>query len=197
MTVDNPASWSDRYSSDHIPWDLGGAHPELVKRLAADPSLGRGAVGTAYVPGCGRGHDALALAGAGWTVTASDFAPALLEPLTAALSPLGGVFLLGDSLEMEGEFDLWFDHTFFCAIPPHRRSEYGKVAATNVAPGGGLVSIVFPIGRPPEEGGPPFGMSTADLDQALGSQFELLHDDPAAHAGRRSWAHRWAEWRRS
>ena len=197
VTVDNPTSWSDRYDAAHTPWDLDGAHPELANRLSRDPSLGAGSVTTAYVPGCGRGHDAVALARAGWKVTASDFAPSLAEPVARALSPFGGEFVLGDSLAVDGHYDLWFDHTFFCAIPPHRRNEYGAAAASGVTPGGLVISIVFPVGRPASEGGPPFGMSTADLNAALGPEFELSADDAAAHAGRRSWPHRWAVWQRT
>ena len=68
------ADWAARYEEEHTPWDLGAPHPALAAELEKD-LLGRRRCGhdaRAFVPGCGRGHDALALAKAGWVVTAMD-----------------------------------------------------------------------------------------------------------------------------
>ncbi len=196
MTVSDSTAWSDSYHNDRTPWDLGEAHPELRRRLAIDSGLGCGSVGTAYVPGCGRGHDAVALADAGWRVIASDFAPAVATEVSRLLAPSGGEFLLGDSLRFGGPVDLWFDHTFFCAIPPARRDEYGMAATRAVRPGGRVVSIVFPVGPSDLDTGPPFSMTTSDLTVALGSAFVTLEDDEVTRPVGRRGRHRWAAWRR-
>lgn len=192
----DPEAWSRSYRQGTAPWDLGGPHPELEARLAADPTLGTGALGSAYVPGCGRGHDAVALANVGWRVTAVDFAGAVAPDVSAALAPLGGRFQLGDALAAAEPTDLWFDHTFFCAIDPDRRLEYGSVAAANVRPGGLLVSIVFPLGLALKQSGPPYGMSTSAVSSVLGAKFELVADEHAAQPACRRSSHRWAAWRR-
>ena len=153
-------------------------------------------MGTAYVPGCGRGHDAVALAEAGWHVIASDFAQAVEAEVSGLLAPFGGEFWLGDSLRFKRPVDLWFDHTFFCAIPPARRDEYGRAAFGAVKSGGRLVSIVFPVGRSQLEGGPPFSMTTADLTGVLGRAFVPHEDAEATQPAGRRWRHRWTAWRR-
>ena len=107
-------AWNVRYELGTIPWDLGRAHPELETRLALDPSLGLGTVGTALVPGAGTGHDAAALAQAGWHVTAIDIAPAVESALLRRLQADHSSVVIGDSLALDvnDPFDLVFDHTF-------------------------------------------------------------------------------------
>ena len=188
--------WSSRYTGETTPWDLGRAHPELVKRLAVE--LTPIASARAFVPGCGRGHDALAIAKAGWTVTALDYAEQLRPELDARMSRGGGEAVIGDAFTYAGgPFDLVFDHTFFCAIEPTRRREFGELLDRVTEPGARLASVVFPIGRPASDGGPPWGIETGDLSVALGVAWELVIDEPAINPSGRGWSARWAEWVRA
>ncbi len=189
---DLASSWSIRYAMSQTPWDLGEPHAELVTRLAADPGLGTGEPGRVLVPGCGSGYDAEALADAGWTVTALDFAASAQNLVETKLGDRGA-FVLGDLFEYQptNPFDLVFDHTCFCAIDPERRPEYGNAAARWLKPNGRFVSIVFPMGKPVELGGPPHAMATDDLRVALGPAFEMVTDDEADCSGRR-WETQWA-----
>ena len=150
-------AWNARYELGTTPWDLGRAHPELETRLALDPSLGLGFVGTALVPGAGTGHDAAALAQAGWHVTAIDIAPAVESALLRRLHADHSSVVIGDSLglDVDDPFDLVFDHTFFCALDPGDRGRFGAMVDRVLGRSGALISIVFPIGRPASEGGPP------------------------------------------
>lgn len=192
MSTPRASDWAARYTQDHTPWDLGDAHPELAARLSTGAL---GAPGRAFVPGCGRGHDAAALAGAGWDVVALDYAPSLEEPLTRRMNAVGGRAVIGDAFTYDGgPFDLIFDHTFFCAIPPERRHDLGRLATDLVEPGGRFISVVFPIGR--REPGPPWGVTVAMLDEALGEEWSLRSDEPARNPPGRRWAARWAEWER-
>lgn len=185
-----PDDWNARYTDADTPWDLGDAHPELVRRL---PELGE--PGTAFIGGAGRAHDALALARHGWEVVATDWAPDAAGA-AAELERLGSRYIVTDSLAFDdGRFDLIFEHTFFCAIDPELRLRYGAMANRLLAPGGHLAAIVFPIGKQEAAGGPPWGISTAILTTALGSRFELVTDEPVTLRGRSVWEERWAVWR--
>jgi len=82
------ANWSFRYLMNNTPWDLGEPAPELIRRLETDPGLG-GRIGRVLVPGCGRGYVAVALAEAGWQVTAVDVATAIESDVAARLSSVG------------------------------------------------------------------------------------------------------------
>ncbi|MDH4117412.1 MAG: TPMT family class I SAM-dependent methyltransferase [Acidimicrobiia bacterium] len=183
--------WSLRYAAGNTPWDMRRAHPELTRRLELDPTLGTGRVGTALVPGSGHGHDAAALAGAGWDVTAVDFALGM-----APVSHHGVEFREANVFDIDGVFDLMFDHTFFCALDPSERMRFGGLARRVVRAGGHVVSIVFPIGRPLESCGPPFPMEVDHVSRVLGGEFELVAESAPFTTGRRAWPHVWAHWTR-
>ncbi len=190
-------AWNARYELGATPWDLGRAHPELETRLALDPSLGLGVVGTALVPGAGTGHDAAALAQAGWRVTAIDIAPAVEPALLRRLQADNGSVEIGDSLDLDADaFDLVFDHTFFCAIDPSERGRFGEMVDRVLGRSGSLISIVFPIGRPASEGGPPWGIEDQDLATALGESFVLAEKGAPMRVPGRRWAHEWTRWTR-
>lgn len=59
----------------------------------------------------------------------------------------------------EGKFDVVFDYTFFCAMPPSRRPDWAKQMKDLVKPGGKLVCLEFPLGKPAHTEGPPWGVT--------------------------------------
>lgn len=191
-------AWNARYELGTAPWDLGRAHPELETRLALDPSLGLGSVGTVLVPGAGTGHDAAALAQAGWRVVAVDFAPAVEAALLRRLEADRGSVVIGDALEMDDDtaFDLVFDHAFFCALDPGARPRFGEMVDRVLVRSGALISIVFPIGRPASDGGPPWGVDIDDVAAALGDSFTLAEGGARSRLPGRRWQHAWTRWTR-
>ncbi len=189
--------WSLRYSSGNIPWDMRRPDPELSRRLVLDPSLGLPRVGRVLVPGCGLGHDALALAEAGWEIVAVDFASAVAPGVRKRIEAVGGTFLHDDALTLgERKFDVVFDHTFFCAVDPSARPQFGSMVGRVLRIGGSLVSIVFPVGREPGDSGPPHPMEVGDVTDVLGPGFRLAEQSEPFRTGRRAWSHVWARWDR-
>ena len=71
--------WETRYQAGEMAWELGQAAPSLMQWFHAQPE----ASGHVTVLGCGRAHDAIALAVAGFDVTAIDFAPTALAAVRA------------------------------------------------------------------------------------------------------------------
>lgn len=191
-------AWSARYEIGSIPWDLGRAHPELETRLALDPALGTGSVGSVLVPGAGTGHDAAALAQAGWGVTAIDIAPAVEGALLGRLEAERASVVIGDALDVEVDtpFDLVFDHTFFCSLDPVDRPRFGAMVDRALTHSGSLVSVVFPLGKPPSDGGPPWGFTTTDMANALGEQFALEEEGGHMRLAGRRWPYAWTRWKR-
>jgi len=196
--VPDAQTWSARYELGSIPWDLGRAHPELEARLAVDATLGLGTVGSVLVPGAGTGHDARALAAAGWDTTALDFAPGAERALQNRLSGFDAHVVIGDALgwRTDRSFDLVFDHTFFCALDPDVRTGFGAMVDQVLSETGSVVSVVFPLGKPSSHGGPPWGFAPADVDEVLGSGFELVESSLAETTPGRRWPHVWARWNR-
>lgn len=194
-----PIDWHKRYEERDTPWDLGSAHPDLAARIARGelrPARGRE---RALVPGCGRGHDALALARAGYRVTALDLVDATGGALGRELAALDSELLIGDALAHRAAvpYDLVFEHTFFCALDPRLRPAWGELVEHALAPEGRLCALVFPVGKPESEGGPPFGTLTSHLAAVL-PKLRLSKDEPVGRsAEKRAWPERWAEFVRA
>ncbi|KAB5554974.1 S-adenosyl-L-methionine-dependent methyltransferase [Coniochaeta sp. 2T2.1] len=60
----------------------------------------------------------------------------------------------------EGGFDLVFDYTFFCALPPEARPKWAKRMSGLLNPDTGrLICLEWPLGKDPSMGGPPWGLT--------------------------------------
>jgi methyl halide transferase len=171
--VSHPSFWEDLYRRRGDGWELGGPAPELVAFLEASPPP-RGRVA---VPGCGRGHDARHLAGAGYEAIGFDFARDAVEAAQAleARARTGARFEQRDIFTLAHDYANGFDgvweYTCFCAIDPARRPEYVRTLARIIRPGGWLLACFYPI-RPPA-GGPPFSVSRAEVRRLFGAPFHV------------------------
>ncbi len=191
--------WGERYAAGSTPWDLGRPHPELLARLGSGALAPPFEGARALVAGAGRGHDAGALAQAGWHVTALELVPALAPDLAQRVGAEGTV-VIADALAWRGatDFQLVFEHTFFCALEPELRPRWGELVRSALARDATalLAAVVFPIGKPPQLGGPPFGVESSQLAAALGDGARVLTDEPVQHGvSRRSYPERWLELR--
>ena len=175
-TVDSPEFWEGRYRDGRTAWDIGCPAPPLQEWLGAKAHVPHHR-GRALVLGCGRGHDAIALAAAGYEVVAVDFAASAIEAVRERASRLvldvrcieRDAFELGP--EFDRSFDLVFEHTFLSALRPQRRREYVALVARLTEPGGLLLGIFF-TGHDPE--GPPFGISPDELRKLLEADFDEI-----------------------
>lgn len=156
--------WESCYLEGATPWDKGIASPPLTEWVTKNSPTGR-----ALVPGCGIGHDVAMLAAKGVNAHGLDLAPTAIRRAQVAYPALQQRFHLGDLLkwhETEASgYDLIFEHTCLCALPPAMRTSYADAVLKLLKPGGKLVGIWFinPEMDPGEEG-PPFGISTRELD---------------------------------
>jgi hypothetical protein len=58
---------------------------------------------------------------------------------------------------------------------PTLRKQWAERMAKLIAPGTGLlVCLEYPLFRPAESGGPPFGIKSEDYDALLGENFEKV-----------------------
>jgi len=174
--------WNRRYQIGGIPWEKGAPAPPLLEWLQACGPLH----GNVLVPGCGYGHDVRAIAAAApdAKVIGLDISPLAIE--RARQFPLAGqeAYELGDLFNLarcfSGKFQWAFEHTCFCAIDPERRPDYVHVIAGALRSGGFLLAIFFlnswDEGEEPAEGGPPFGVSIAELDQLFGPVFDRIDE---------------------
>ena len=174
-------------------WDRGGVPGALGDYLRQHPRGGR-----ALVPGCGSGYEIRAFEAAGWDVLGLDFSPAAVQRARAVLGPLADRVTEGDyfthPLGAAG-FELVYERTFLCALPPDTWPAYARRLAQLVRPGGVLCGYFF-FG--PEDEPPPYPIAPADLAALLGPAFARVADAAVTdslplYAGKE----RWQVWRRS
>lgn len=189
-----PEFWSVRYAAERTPWDLHGVPQALhafIRRMAT-----RGRV---LIPGCGSGYEVRAFHHAGYDVSAIDFSPVAIEQAQRVLGPLASKVQLGDFFSHDlGErpFDLIYERTFLCSMPPARWPDYAARVAQLLVPGGQLVGI-FLYGTPADP--PPFPMSDAQAAELFSTGFELCRSEslPASLSVFEGMEERWQEWRRT
>ena len=103
------------------------------------------------VPGCGRGHEAVALAKAGFEVTAIDFAASAVEHLQTELQSQGlraNVIQADLFTFCESEpFDAIYEQTCLCAIDPSQWETYQQLLACWLRPSGKLLALFMQSGQ--------------------------------------------------
>lgn len=134
------------YEAD-APWDTGVSPPELV---AVVEGPGAPTPGRVLELGCGTGTNAIYLARHGWDVVAVDLVDRAvrLAGEKAAAADVAVRFLRGDvtqldDLDAPGPFDLFFDLSCYCGIPPHRRDAFAAGLSERAAPGARLLMFGY------------------------------------------------------
>ncbi|MCB9642146.1 MAG: methyltransferase domain-containing protein [Myxococcales bacterium] len=190
--------WQDAWSTGDTPWDAGGAAPALEDLLREATDLPKGRV---LVPGCGSGYDGLAWGRAGYEVTALDLVELAVERFRQLRDQSGVSAQQVDAIcadfftfEPPQPFDVIWDYTFLCALPPEMRAAWAEKMSRLVAKDGELITLIFPI-RPDDGNGPPFAMSTELVSSLLSPYFTnvAMYAVPRSHPARqgREWLARW------
>lgn len=142
----------------------------------------------ALVPGCGGGYDVQLFASYGYDAYGLDASKIAVDKAEQHLRAQGkeqtyklqsiqngrgeACFLLADffrddflAATHEGvhpskprTFDIIYDYTFLCALPPPLRPRWAARMSQLLAPGGILICTEYPLGKDPRLGGPPFGV---------------------------------------
>ncbi|KAH7025870.1 S-adenosyl-L-methionine-dependent methyltransferase [Microdochium trichocladiopsis] len=77
----------------------------------------------------------------------------------------------GGGGEKDVKFDLIFDYTFGCALPPSARPQWAnRLSSLLLRPGGRLVCLEFPSTKSPDEPGPPWAMPPGVYERYLGGR---------------------------
>ena len=193
--------WEHCYREHDTGWDLRGMTPPLQALLASGflATLGLPQRPRVLVPGCGRGHDLRAFAAAGCEVTGVDLVPTACAEAREllALNRVEATVLCRDLFgllpELAGRFDLVYEYTCFCAIPPYLRSAYARTIGGVLKPAGAWLALVYPM-LPERAGkdGPPFLVTEADVRTTVGAVLTIETDfAPQVSVERRHGAERW------
>jgi len=145
--------WENRYQQGTTGWDRGEASPNLLYWL--DNELLNPC--RILIPGCGNGHEVIALAERGFDVVALDIAPTPVANLRKALQErqLNAEIIQTDffTYEPNKPVDAIYEQTSLCALPPDRWASYEKCLYQWLKPNGKLFAQFM---QTDEQGGPPF-----------------------------------------
>ena len=184
-----PEFWDIRYARGETPWDFHGV-PAALKAF-----LKTSAAGHVLIPGCGLAYEVRAFHEAGWKVTAIDFSPVAVERARSELGVLANRVVQADFFEHDfgsQRFDVIYERTFLCALPPDLWPAYVKRMIQLLRPSGKLAGI-FLYGDQAEP--PPYPLTPAKASELLGKHFSLIKTVPVTDslplfAGNE----RWQEW---
>jgi SAM-dependent methyltransferase len=140
--------WQQRFEQRQTPWDRGAPGPQLAHWLA-DGSLARGQ--RVAVPGCGSGHDVLALAAAGVDVIGIDYAAAAVALTRERLAAAGASadMVQADVLQWRpgAALDAVYEQTCWCALHPDHWAAYAAQVHAWLRPGGTLLLLAMQCRR--------------------------------------------------
>ena len=183
--VDQPEFWEALYQQGTTGWDLGQPAPPFAALLAGQGPGAAPAAGRLIALGAGRGHDAILFAQAGFDVVGIDFAPAAVAAARERAAEVGvaarfeqrDLFALPPA--WDGTFEYVLEHTCLSALPPDRFSAYVEVVHRLLAPTGHYIALFFTHGQP---GGPPFGITLAEIEQLFAPRFVIDYLGPSEHS---------------
>lgn len=166
-----PAFWDERYQAEKTPWDFHGVPLSLRRWLQANTQPKR-----VLIPGCGSGYEIKAFLDAGWDAYGIDFSPVATKRAQAFLGEQAHHVLLGDFYQyaFEDQFDVIYERTFLCALPPDRWVTYAQRIKGLLAPGGQLIGFFF-YGL--EDDPPPYPLTRARADELFGPELALIQDE--------------------
>ncbi|QIX00017.1 hypothetical protein AMS68_005534 [Peltaster fructicola] len=199
--------WEALWQKKVTPWDRSRPNLALVDTLNDKSSIlgspmRNGTRRRALVPGCGAGYDVVLLSSYGYDAVGLDTAETAItnaRQLQAAeekdrkdypvhdqtIGPGKAEFLEENFFEdafltkvCTTKFDLIYDYTFLCALPPEMRPQWAKRMSDLLAPEGTLICVEFPLGKPLSAGGPPHGLNSTVYEALFRSPGrEITHNN--------------------
>jgi SAM-dependent methyltransferase len=133
--------WSNRWKTGETGWDVGYASPPIDNYMQqlTNKSL------KILIPGAGNAYEGIVLHKRGFKNTyILDISE---EPLKKIKKEHPGIpescLILDDFFELNGQYDLIIEQTFFCAINPGLRRKYFEKCCQLLVPGGKLAGVLF------------------------------------------------------
>jgi len=136
--------WQQRFAKRQTPWDRGAPGPRLLQWIEEGTLTGGEHV---VVPGCGSGHDVLALARAGCEVVGIDYAEAAIALTRERLAQAGveAALVTSDVLQWQPArpLDAVYEQTCWCALHPDHWVAYAAQLERWLRPGGRLLLMAM------------------------------------------------------
>jgi SAM-dependent methyltransferase len=162
--------WNDRYLENNIGWDLEKISPPIVKYFDQVENKDL----KILIPGAGNSHEAEYLFEKGFkNVTVIDLSPQAINSFQNRVPdfPVENT-IVGDFFELNDQFDVIVEQTFFCALNKVLRPNYVRKTAQLLAPKGKLIGLMFNV--PLNEDHPPFGGSVKEYKSLFSAHYNIV-----------------------
>ena len=162
--------WNNTYKTDSTPWDIGHISPPIKNFVDSLPDRNL----SILIPGGGKSHEAVYLHENGFSnVHVCDWAALAFESLKMKCPNFPEEhIIIGDFFNIEGQYDLILEQTFFCALLPSQRANYVNKVADLLKEGGMLAGLLFASHF--ETPGPPFGGTKNEYLALFGKLYDIL-----------------------
>ena len=170
----NSNSWNQRYISKNTGWDVGKITQPLKEYFDQLHSKNI----KILIPGCGNSYEAEYLIKLGFkNVTIVDFSEKALNNFKLRVPEFPDSQMICDNFfNIDGNFDLIIEQTFFCAIATNKRNEYARKVHSLLNKNGKLVGLMF--NGPMYSDHPPFGGSIKEYKSFFSCLFNYKYFEP-------------------
>lgn len=182
--------WNDRYVNNQTGWDIG--YPSTPIKEYIDKLQNKEL--QILIPGAGNAYEAEYLHQQGFkNVHVLDIAEQAIESFKKRVPNFPQEHLItANFFEHVGEYDLIFEQTFFCALPPELRQNHSNKMNELLKESGVLVGVMFNF--PLTEAGPPYGGSEAEYRVYFQQNFGSITIKPCLNSiGPRQGSEFWVE----
>jgi methyl halide transferase len=166
----NKEYWSERYIEQRTGWDIGEVSTPLKEYIDQIENKEI----KILIPGAGNAYEAEYLFRKGFkNIYILDFAYEPLEKFKKRIPDFPEERLLNENFfEITESFDLILEQTFFCSLPPVRRTDYAIKINELLKPNGKLVGVLFDMSFAKQ--GPPFGGDRTEYLTYFSPYFKIV-----------------------
>ena len=166
----NSKFWEERYLKGEDKWNVGEISTPIKEYI--DQITNKKI--KILIPGAGNGYEFEYLIKNGFENSfVVDYAATPLENINKRIPNLDENQLINsDFFELEGNFDLIIEQTFFCALNPELREDYVRKMKLILNPKGKVAGLLFQFPLTAE--GPPFGGSKEEYITLFQKDFNII-----------------------
>jgi len=158
--------WENRWMNKNIGWDLGEVSPPIKHYIdqVSDKTL------NILIPGVGNAYEAEYLLNDGFVnVFIVEISESAIKSFKTRCPHFPVEHIIHSNFfEIEGQYDLIIEQTFFCALNPSYREIYVEQMTKLLTVGGKLVGVLF---NTDFAKGPPFGGSKSEYLDLFSDSF--------------------------
>lgn len=160
--------WNEKYLSNQTGWDIGSVSTPLKEYFdqLTDKHI------RILIPGGGNSYEAGYLLEQGFTdITIVDISKVVTDQVSKKFTDPSIHILTGDFFDLQGEYDLIVEQTFFCALDPSLREKYVQNVKRLLSDSGKLAGLLFNRNF---ETNPPFGGSMEEYRQLFSPALRIM-----------------------